>query len=387
MKKVLSLVFGLCMAMSMFAQEAETDTVKTGKSQDRFNIGVYVGPNYSCNENLDSKHAHNIFCVNKNTISFGGLVVIGKEFSNLWGWRASAGLFGNKGRANYYDQAEYMGYNFNDAEVFGDLTFDLTDWLAPNRKNAFSLKAFLGVGGAYAWGYPENSEFVKPHESFLRLDGKDPAGFHIGGRLGLNATWRLSDVLRLGVELSSTLFDDKFNGYKSDWAVDTRQDLLVGLVYTIPGKKKVVEPAPIPEPVVIPEPEPEPVVIPEPEPEPEPIITPKILEELTIPLHFQIRESNILSQHKERIQKLVDFVNAHKTTKITVKGYADAQTGNPKINVGYSKSRAEKTTAELIKIFNISPDKIETTWYGDTVQPFAENDLNRCAILSVKEVE
>jgi len=389
MKKVLLLAMGLCLSMAGFAQEEISENSVTGKKQDGLQFGLWVGPNYSCNENLDRDVKHNTFYVNSHSISAGGMLMLSKEFSNIFGWRASAGFYNNRGRANYWSNPNYWYYSFQDAEVFGDLTMDLTDLIAPNRNNCFNLKLFAGVGGAYVFSYPKESDFKTEGEYMLNCDQK----LHYGGRVGLSASWRLSDSWRLGVQASCSMFDDKFSGCEDDKKLDLRNDLLIGFVYTFPGKKKVAPaPEPIPEPVVVPEPEPEPVVVPEPEPEPvvvpEPIVTPKVLEELTIPLYFSIRESNILPENDVKIQKLVDFVNNHKaTTKITCKGYADKGTGNPRINVGYSKLRATKTAAELVKKYNISEDQIETTWYGDTVQPYEENDLNRCAILSVKEID
>lgn len=41
----------------------------------------------------------------------------------------------------------------------------------------------------------------------------------------------------------------------------------------------------------------------------------------------------------------------------------------------------------LIEQYGINPDQIDASYYGDTVQPFEENDKNRCSIITVKEVE
>ena len=378
MKKALSFVLGLLVSLTSIAQEAKTDTVKTtGKSKDNFSIGIFLGPNYSGNENLDSKRPHNVFLVDKHTVSAGGEIMVAKEFSNIFGWRASAGFFGNKGRANYFDQPEYMGYDFYDAEVFADLTIDLTDWWAPRRKNAFSLKGFLGIGGAYSWGFPDNNTFVKPYESFLGTNG-NPEGFDYGARIGLNASWRLSDCWRLGVQLSTTFYDDMFNGYKSDWITDVRHDLFAGLTYTFPSKKKpeVVE-------EVVP-------VVPPVEPIYETVNDTTWYDDVEYEdlyadgtmewvVFYEIRISEFNDPDKQ-LEEIGKFLANRKDAKVTLKSYADRETGYPRINVGYSKARSEKAVAAL-KAAGVPESMITAEYFGDTVQPFEENDKNRCTII------
>ena len=58
-------------------------------------------------------------------------------------------------------------------------------------------------------------------------------------------------------------------------------------------------------------------------------------------------------------------------------------TSNPKINIGYAKQRADKVAAGLEKL-GVEKSRISVSSYGDTVQPFAENDKNRCVIIEGK---
>jgi len=58
-------------------------------------------------------------------------------------------------------------------------------------------------------------------------------------------------------------------------------------------------------------------------------------------------------------------------------------TSNPKINIGYAKQRADKVAAGLEKL-GVEKSRITVSSYGDTVQPFAENDKNRCVIIEGK---
>lgn len=73
---------------------------------------------------------------------------------------------------------------------------------------------------------------------------------------------------------------------------------------------------------------------------------------------------------------LYSIAQAYKN--LVVKGYADAQTGNPDYNMELSKKRAEAVKAKLLKY---GATNVEVEAYGDTVQPFSDNDLNRVAIV------
>lgn len=57
-------------------------------------------------------------------------------------------------------------------------------------------------------------------------------------RAGLDATFRLSDNWHLGAELSYTAFADRFNGVKTDFPLDGRSNLKVGVTYLLGKKSK-----------------------------------------------------------------------------------------------------------------------------------------------------
>ena len=69
--------------------------------------------------------------------------------------------------------------------------------------------------------------------------------------------------------------------------------------------------------------------------------------------------------------------------RITVTGYADVQTGNEKINMDLSQRRANKVKAYLVGK-GIAASRISVDFKGDSEQPFAQNDLNRCVISTLK---
>lgn len=148
---------------------------------------------------------------------------------------------------------------------------------------------------------------------------------------------------------------------------------------------RIVMEEPIVDPVVT-----EPIVIPEPEPvrivettTPEQ----KQLGEREVVIFYTIRKHNILPDKDALLQEMADFVKTHKTSHIVLKSYADKGTGNYQLNQMYSRNRMEEVRKHLIEMYGIPADQIDASYYGDTVQPFEENDKNRCSIITVREIE
>ncbi|MEE1071042.1 MAG: OmpA family protein [Cellulosilyticum sp.] len=93
---------------------------------------------------------------------------------------------------------------------------------------------------------------------------------------------------------------------------------------------------------------------------------------------FVINKAELTSQSDVY---LYSIAQAYKDSNIIVKGYADVKTGNPGYNMELSKKRAEVVKNKLIE-YGATNVSIEAL--GDTVQPFANNDMNRVAIVIKK---
>lgn len=91
---------------------------------------------------------------------------------------------------------------------------------------------------------------------------------------------------------------------------------------------------------------------------------------------FVINKAELTSQSDAYLYQI-----AQSYKDIVVKGYADAKTGNPEYNMKLSKKRAEAVKAKLIE-YGATNVSIEAL--GDTVQPFADNDMNRVVIVIKK---
>lgn len=103
-------------------------------------------------------------------------------------------------------------------------------------------------------------------------------------------------------------------------------------------------------------------------------------------IFFVIRESKV-EDTNEQIDAVVKFLKDVQNGEIVITAYADRGTGNPEVNMNYSKQRAEKTKAALIAK-GVDPGIIKSVvWKGDTVQPYPnDNDKNRVCIITGRGV-
>ncbi len=272
-------------------------------------------------------------------------------------------------------------YKFNAITGDLDLLLNLTNIISPNRMcDRFDWVFILGAGVNYGWDF---DEFNTLNRATYYVENPELCGTKhstFNGRFGTQFNYNLSRNLALGLEVDANYKNDEFNlkrNFNPDWQVAA----LLGLTYKFGMKKKVV---PEPEPVAEPEPVPEPApVVEKPKPEPKPVVKPDPKpvvkdEPLREVFFYNIRLSDPDSETV--LNKIVAWCNKYPQKTITVKGYADKGTGNARLNVGYAKARAEKV-AKALQQKGVSKDRMEVTSYGDTVQPFAENDKNRCVIV------
>ena len=263
-----------------------------------------------------------------------------------------------------------------------DLLMNMSNILSPNRSSQrFNWILLTGFGVNYGWDFDEYkgivSSMTKGNNFYVGPDQCGTKHSSYNGRFGTQFEYCLSRNFGISLELDANFKNACFN-LKSNFDPDWQVVGLVGLTYKFGMKKKA--PAPVvlpPEPVVEPEPQPQPVVQPKPEPKPEP--KPVVKEEpLRETFFYIIRESDPAPD--VTLNKIVNWCNKYPGKRISIKGYADKGTGNPRINVGYAKARAEKV-AKALEERGISKSRMDVESFGDTVQPFPENDRNRCVIV------
>lgn len=304
---------------------------------------------------------------------------VGRMFTPIVGARLHFnGYETNNGFATISDN-----YKFKYITTDADVLVNILNIFKKNVHRPVDVYFVGGLGLNYAW---DNSQF----------EGCRPAGIEdISNAWGPNQTPRkslLNHNIRAGIlvdyniakhwavglEADVNSLDDRFNSKynnSDDWMLTAQLSLTYKFGFKAPCKH-IAEPTPV---VVEPEPapvvevvEPEPVVA----PEPAPVV--EVKEPIKEVIFYPIRENN--PNPDDIIAKVVAWSKKYPEGKITVSGYADKGTGNPKINVGYALRRAQ-AVSDLLKKNGVPASQMTVNSYGDKVQPFEENDKNRCVII------
>ena len=258
-------------------------------------------------------------------------------------------------------------FTYNYKYVTTDLDLMLNLCTLFGRSTYYPLNVYLigGIGLNYAWENDDllNSSYSLPFAWENRLSHN--------ARVGAMLDYNIAKHWSINLEVSANSLSDRYNSqvnYRDDWQLTAQ----LGLAYKFGFKAK---PAPAPVVVVKEEPAPKPVV--KEQPKPQPVVTKK--PELRTEIFYAIREVVPVGAEKAKVDNLIKFLKENPQTKVSVTGYADVGTGNPKINLGYSQGRAQNV-AKALTDAGIDAARITVDAKGDTVQPFAENDKNRVTI-------
>lgn len=340
-------------------------------------------------------------------VSPNAQIALGYQFSPVFGARIQANAWQSKGGISGYGPSQQRTtetFKWNYVAPGIDAMFNLTNLFGGfNPQRCVNVNAFLGVGANIAWGNDEAAALLpmvgdgaKENMSHLWNDSKLLAPV---GRAGIGVDFRLSDAVSLGIEGNANCLNDQYNSKHTDnpdWYFNALVGLKINLGKTYETKNDTVghwEAIPVP------------IACPAcgstnvnggcPETEKGACVNdpnckhpascyckqPKVIEVRgkKIDVFFLIRSSVISEEENVKVQEMIKYLQKYPDAKVVVTGYADIGTGNPRINMGYSEKRAEVVTKALLDA-GISMDRITTDAKGDTVQPFAENDLNRVTI-------
>jgi outer membrane protein OmpA-like peptidoglycan-associated protein len=97
----------------------------------------------------------------------------------------------------------------------------------------------------------------------------------------------------------------------------------------------------------------------------------KVVDKLTLRIHFDFDKSDIRSGDKAELDKGVDFVKKYPKSKIVVKGHTDSK-GSDAYNKRLSERRAEAVKEYLIKEAGVDPARIKAVGLGES-KPVASN--------------
>ena len=301
-------------------------------------------------------------------ISPAAAVNVGYKFAPAFG--ARLGVSGWQAKAGWVTPSQTYQYKYLQGNL--DLMADLsTLFCGFNPKRVFNGYIFGGVGLNHAFDNDEaNALDTRSHElEYLWQDKQNL----VAGRMGLGCDLRLNDRLAINIEGNANVLSDKFNSKKAgncDWQFN----VLVGL--NIKLGKSYKKTAPVyyePEPIVE-QPKPQPVVK---QPEPEPVAV--VVEPMKQNIFFALNSALLQNDQLAKIDAMIKYMEKNPTSKVAVTGYADKETGNPRINMTLSEKRA-KIVADALKDKGIAPDRIVTDFKGDTVQPFRVPEENRVSV-------
>ena len=277
-------------------------------------------------------------------------------------------------------------YDLKSLTSEADLMLNLTNCFRADKNKPFNLYLIGGIGANKVWGsnykdlanYPTKELGSKIHNHVTHAC-----------RLGLAMDVNLAPAWALNLEVDANHFGNHDYAHLVNASKDWQLLAQLGVKYRF-GQCKPAKPAPVvPAPVVPvetpkeePAPAPAPVVAPAPVEKPAPVV--KQLEKMRKEVFYLCAVSDAKDENAKKIEEAAAWPNAHPTAKASVDGYADKGTGNARINKRYARERAQKVKDALVAA-GVKEDRLTVKSYGDTVQPFAENDLNRCVIIVAEE--
>ena len=326
-------------------------------------------------------------------IGFGKLlspnaqVGVGYNFNQVVGARLSLNTWQSKAGQNVAGNVYKWKWNYVAPMV--DATFNLTNLFCEyNPDRLVEVGVFGGIGANIAWG---NDEAAKAQDAIKNGPGKnlaevqaplenlwDGTKTRFVARVGANVDFRVSDRVKLGVELSANTLSDKYNSKKAgnpDWYFNALVGVKVALGETHTTK---VIPAPKPVEKIIER------IIEKPAPAPAPKVESKVVEEnFRRDIFFPIGNSNIAKSQLTKIAEIVEYMKENPDAKITLTGYADKGTGSAAFNDKIAARRAQ-TVYNTLAAKGVAKSRMIKESKGSRVQPFEENDMNRVTICIAK---
>ena len=319
--------------------------------------------------------------------SYNVQAAIGRQFNPVVGARLAVNAWQSKAGSNI-DGWDYK-WDWKYVAPSIDVTFNLSNLFCgfnPNRLFNFGIFGGLGANIGFdndkAKTAQANIKMAYPSApNYYFWDEADNLAYlwtgtkvRLFGQAGITGDFRISDAISVGIELSANTLSDKYNSKKAgnwDWYFNALAGVKINL-----GSTYTTREIPVPEPEIrYVEKVVEKIVE-----VPAPAAAAVVVEPLRRDVFFLINKTNIRPEEAQKVKDIADYLNAHPTAKVMVTGYADAGTGNNRINDRLAAGRADAVVKSLKKDYGIAESRISYDSKGSRVQPFAENDMNRVSI-------
>ena len=332
-------------------------------------IQVQAGARYTTGENDFGK-----------LISPTVQAAVGYNFNKALGARLGVNFWQSKGGYDITNDAfpYKVDYKFTSIAPALDLTLNLAN-LINGIPTKWEYGLFAGVGLNIRSAANDDVKAVANHvNQFESAYNYAPmpedymkSGAFLTGRAGAFVNYKITDQFAIGLEVNGNLLSDKFN-YKKAGNPDSYFNAMLGIKYAF---------GPTYSTRFIPDPEPEikyvekivEKIVEAPCPEP-------AVEPLRRDIFFLINKYNIRETEEQKVRDVVDYLRANQGAKVQVTGYADAGTGNDRINDRLAAQRADAVVKMLTQKYGIPADRISYDSKGARIQPFADNDSNRVTI-------
>jgi outer membrane protein OmpA-like peptidoglycan-associated protein len=318
---------------------------------------------------------------------------LGLQFSPVLAVRLQANAWQSKGGWKNYRNADTSypfdrDYAYNYVAPGLDVMLNLSNLLCGyNPTRLFNLSAFVGGGANIAFRNGEVNRIANHMRTMPGYDGLLLDYLWSGtkvrpfGRAGLEAAFRLSDIVSLTVEGNANILSDKYNSKKAgnaDWYFNA----LAGLRFNLskPHRKLVPE--------VLQgrgrygangQELTDTVYVTRTEVKRDTVYVEKP-EQLRRDVFFLINKWDIRPSEQQKVQDVADYLRRYPASKVSLCGYADVQTGNNDINDRLGKNRVEAVKQALMTQYGIPESRIVTDSKGSRVQPFPVNEDNRVTI-------
>ena len=353
------------------------------------------------------------------------------EFRPHWGWRLHGGASYTMGEAEFsrlispaaqlsatYNFHHAMGvrfglsgwqgkgtvvitdemYKFNFLQLNADYVLDLANLFGGFKHDRiWTPYIFVGIGGAYGFDNKEAGQYVAEHSGVLSKYWECAPFFVV--RAGAGMDFWLTKKFALGIEANANGYGDKFNskGAVEGFNPDFQFNAYLGMKFrfggnTAPSKayaakveaeeaaRAAAEAAAQAEAERLAA---EKAAAEKAAAEAAAAARAKVCAEKTTNVFFTIGSYTVTKAEEAKIKALVEFLNANPEYSVEIVGYADKATGSAKRNMQVSKLRVDAVMKKMTQL-GAPVDRVSTSYVGDTQQPFAENDLNRVIICTVK---
>ena len=320
-------------------------------------------------------------------LSYNVQATVGRQFSKLWGARLSVNAWQSKAGSKFDISNKEFKWKWNYVAPTIDATFNVSNALFgfnPNR--VFNLGAFAGLGLNIGFSNDEAATADKgirdmgtigTYSTNQGLDYLwDGTKVRLVGQFGLTGDFKVSDKVSIGLELSANTLNDKYNSKKAknwDWYFNALAGVKIALGNTYSTR---FIPAPEPEIRYVEKIVEKIVEVPAKVEEP----AAPVAEPLRRDIFFQIGRTAIRKTEQQKVNEVVEYLKANPEAKVNVTGYADAGTGNDRINDRLAAGRAD-VVVKALKKAGIAASRISYDSKGARVQPFADNDSNRVSIV------